>query len=66
MLFQNSVFSTEKQKVCKYILVLCMGNHELYVRRRKVDVAPKERLSSSRLTDVILEEEPQCVTLFIS
>ena len=47
------MFTVSKTYMNKQILTLSMGNHELYIRRRKVDVAPGERSSSSRKSEVV-------------
>ena len=36
-LFQDFVFYTPRLRISKRILTLCMGNHDLYMRRRKPD-----------------------------
>ena len=36
-LFQDFVFYASRLRINKRILALCMGNHELYMRRRKPD-----------------------------
>ena len=35
--FQDFVFYASRLRINKRILALCMGNHELYMRRRKPD-----------------------------
>jgi len=42
------VFYTGRLRISKRILALCMGNHELYMRRRKADRQMKAQAKEER------------------
>ncbi|XP_063068057.1 radixin [Engraulis encrasicolus] len=43
---QDFVFFTERLRINKRILALCMGNHELYMRRRKPDTIEVQQMKA--------------------
>ena len=48
----------ETVRTCKQVMTLCIGNHELFLKRRKVAVAPRNKSQSpNRLTDYAIDEE---------
>ncbi|XP_071115207.1 radixin-like [Haliotis cracherodii] len=62
------IFYAPRLRICKRILALCMGNHELYMRRRKPDTievqqmkaqARDEKLARQRERDELLREKQQ-------
>lgn len=42
--FQDFVFYAPRLRINKRILALCMGNHELYMRRRKPDTIEVQQM----------------------
>lgn len=58
VLSQEFLCHMESVRTCKQVMTLCIGNHELYLNRRKVAVAPRNKSQSpSRLTDCAIDEE---------
>jgi len=45
-LFQDFVFYAPRLRINKRILALCMGNHELYMRRRKPDTIEVQQMKA--------------------
>jgi len=45
-LSQDFVFYVDRLRVNKRILALCMGNHELYMRRRKPDTIEVQQMKA--------------------
>lgn len=45
-LFQDFVFYAPRLRINKRILQLCMGNHELYMRRRKPDTIEVQQMKA--------------------
>lgn len=46
VLFQDFVFYAPRLRINKRILALCMGNHELYMRRRKPDTIEVQQMKA--------------------
>ena len=44
--FQDFVFNAPRLRINKRILALCMGNHELYMRRRKPDTIEVQQMKA--------------------
>lgn len=44
--FQDFIFYAPRLRICKRILALCMGNHELYMRRRKPDTIEVQQMKA--------------------
>lgn len=44
--FQDFVFYAPRLRINKRILQLCMGNHELYMRRRKPDTIEVQQMKA--------------------
>lgn len=44
--FQDFVFYAPRLRINKRILALCMGNHELYMRRRKPDTIEVQQMKA--------------------
>ena len=51
MLLQDFVFFAERLRINKRILALCMGNHELYMRRRKPDTIEVQQMKAQARED---------------
>jgi hypothetical protein len=45
-LFQDFIFLAPRLRINKRILALCMGNHELYMRRRKPDTIEVQQMKA--------------------
>lgn len=43
---QDFVFYAQRLRINKRILALCMGNHELYMRRRKPDTIEVQQMKA--------------------
>ena len=43
---QDFVFNAPRLRINKRILALCMGNHELYMRRRKPDTIEVQQMKA--------------------
>ena len=48
---QDFVFFAPRLRINKRILALCMGNHELYMRRRKPDTIEVQQMKSQAKED---------------
>ena len=46
VIFQDFVFNAPRLRINKRVLALCMGNHELYMRRRKPDTIEVQQMKS--------------------
>ena len=44
--FQDFVFNAPRLRINKRVLALCMGNHELYMRRRKPDTIEVQQMKA--------------------
>jgi len=51
LLLQDFVFFAERLRINKRILALCMGNHELYMRRRKPDTIEVQQMKAQARED---------------
>ena len=49
--FQDFVFYASRLRINKRILALCMGNHELYMRRRKPDTIEVQQMKAQARED---------------
>ena len=49
--YQDFVFYAQRLRINKRILALCMGNHELYMRRRKPDTIEVQQMKSQALEE---------------
>ena len=45
-LLQDFVFNAPRLRINKRVLALCMGNHELYMRRRKPDTIEVQQMKA--------------------
>jgi len=50
-MLQDFVFFAERLRINKRILALCMGNHELYMRRRKPDTIEVQQMKAQARED---------------
>jgi len=48
---QDFIFFAERLRINKRILALCMGNHELYMRRRKPDTIEVQQMKAQAQED---------------
>lgn len=46
LFLQDFVFYAQRLRINKRILALCMGNHELYMRRRKPDTIEVQQMKA--------------------
>ena len=51
------IFFVSRLKTNKRILALCMGNHELYMRRRKVDSIEVQQMKAQAQEEKLLKEK---------
>jgi len=51
------VFFASRLRINKRILALCMGNHELYMRRRKVDSIEVQQMKAQAKEEKLLKEK---------
>ncbi len=54
--FQDFVFYTSRLRINKRILALCMGNHELYMRRRKPDTIEVQQMKAQAREDRLAKQ----------
>ena len=50
-IYQDFVFYAQRLRINKRILALCMGNHELYMRRRKPDTIEVQQMKSQAMEE---------------
>ena len=50
-LSQDFIFYSPRLRVNKQILALCMGNHELYMRRRKADTIEVQQMKAQAMEE---------------
>ncbi len=55
-LLQDFVFYTSRLRINKRILALCMGNHELYMRRRKPDTIEVQQMKAQAREDRLAKQ----------
>ena len=53
---QDFVFFVARLRINKRILALCMGNHELYMRRRKPDSIEVQQMKAQQREEKIQKE----------
>lgn len=51
------MFFAERLKINKRILALCMGNHELYMRRRKPDSIEVQQMKTQALEEKAAKQQ---------
>ena len=54
--FQDFVFYAPRLRINKRILALCMGNHELYMRRRKPDTIEVQQMKAQAREDKMAKQ----------
>lgn len=57
ILFQDFVFYAPRLRINKRILALCMGNHELYMRRRKPDTIEVQQMKAQAKEDKMSKQQ---------
>lgn len=57
------VFFASRLRINKRILALCMGNHELYMRRRKADSIEVQQMKAQAKEDKLLKEKERLMLL---
>jgi len=55
-LLQDFIFFAERLRINKRILALCMGNHELYMRRRKPDTIEVQQMKAQAREDKLAKQ----------
>jgi len=55
------VFFASRLRINKRILALCMGNHELYMRRRKDDSIEVQQMKAQAKEEKLLKEKERYV-----
>lgn len=55
-MFQDFVFYAPRLRINKRILALCMGNHELYMRRRKPDTIEVQQMKAQAREDKLAKQ----------
>ena len=63
MSLQDFIFFAERLRINKRILALCMGNHELYMRRRKPDTIEVQQMKAQAREDKMNKQAERCVCL---
>jgi len=53
---QDFIFFAERLRINKRILALCMGNHELYMRRRKPDTIEVQQMKAQAQEDRLAKQ----------
>lgn len=51
------MFYTGRLRISKRILALCMGNHELYMRRRKADSIEVQQMKAQAKEERVAREQ---------
>ena len=54
---QDFVFYAPRLRINKRILALCMGNHELYMRRRKPDTIEVQQMKAQAKEDKMSKQQ---------
>jgi hypothetical protein len=57
------VFFASRLRINKRILALCMGNHELYMRRRKADSIEVQQMKAQAKEEKLLKEKERLMLL---
>ncbi len=60
-MFQDFVFYASRLRINKRILALCMGNHELYMRRRKPDTIEVQQMKAQAREDRLARQAERLV-----
>lgn len=55
------MFFAPRVRVNKRILALCMGNHELYMRRRKPDTIDVQQMKAQAREEKLAKQAQRCV-----
>ena len=58
--FQDFVFNAPRLRINKRILALCMGNHELYMRRRKPDTIEVQQMKAQAREEKHAKQMERC------
>jgi len=58
---QDFIFFAERLRINKRILALCMGNHELYMRRRKPDTIEVQQMKAQAHEDKMARQAERYV-----
>ena len=61
--FQDFVFYASRLRINKRILALCMGNHELYMRRRKPDTIEVQQMKAQAREDRLAKQAERYVSV---
>jgi len=62
LLLQDFIFFAERLRINKRILALCMGNHELYMRRRKPDTIEVQQMKAQAREDKLAKQAERYVS----
>lgn len=54
------VFFAPRVRINKRILALCMGNHELYMRRRKPDTIDVQQMKAQAREEKMAKQQQRC------
>jgi hypothetical protein len=57
------IFYSQRLRINKRILSLCMGNHELYMRRRKIDCIEVQQMKAQAREEKLLKERERQILL---
>ncbi len=61
MLCQDFIFYATRLRINKRVLALCMGNHELYMRRRKPDSIEVQQMRAQASEEKSAKQNERCV-----
>lgn len=62
---QDFVFYASRLRINKRILALCMGNHELYMRRRKPDTIEVQQMKAQAREERLAKQAERYFELFL-
>ena len=57
---QDFIFYADRLRINKRILALCMGNHELYMRRRKPDTIEVQQMKAQAKEERLAKQAERC------
>lgn len=60
------VFFAARVRINKRILALCMGNHELYMRRRKPDTIDVQQMKAQAKEEKLAKQQQRLISVFTS
>ena len=60
---QDFIFYAARLRINKRILALCMGNHELYMRRRKPDTIEVQQMKAQAKEERLAKQAERCGAL---